>query len=136
MFRVVDRALSLDEVVEAVSAHGRGAVVTFTGAVRDQTQGEKVVRLEYEAYAPMAEKVLAQIGVEISERWPGALAAIVHRTGTLVPGERAVVIAVAAPHRAAAFEGCRYAIERLKADAPIWKREVFENGAVWVGLGP
>jgi molybdopterin synthase catalytic subunit len=136
MFRVVDRALSLDEVVGAVAGPGRGAVVTFTGAVRDQTRGEKVVRLEYEAYAPMAEKVLAQIGAEISERWPGSVAAIVHRTGTLVPGERAVVIAVASPHRAAAFEGCRHAIERLKADAPIWKREVFENGAVWVGLGP
>src|SRR6476469_2197768 len=99
MFRIVDRALSLDEVVQSVSRTGRGAVVTFTGAVRDQTRGEEVQRLEYEAYAPMAEKVLAQIGEEIAQRWPGALASIVHRVGTLLPGERAVVIAVAAPHR-------------------------------------
>ena len=136
MFRVVDSPLSLDAVVREVSATGRGAVVTFSGAVRDETRGARVLRLEYEAYAPMAEKVLAQIGAEIAERWPKSAAAIHHRVGTLVPGELAVVIAVASPHRAAAFEGCRHAIERLKADAPIWKREVFENGAVWVGLGP
>ena len=136
MFRIVDRALVLDEVVAAVSGKGRGGLVTFSGAVRDETRGKKVVRLEYEAYAPMAEKVLAQIGEEIAQRWPGAVCAIMHRIGTLVPGELAVVIAVASPHRAEAFEGCRQAIERLKAEAPIWKREVYEDGAVWVGLGP
>jgi molybdopterin synthase catalytic subunit len=136
LFRIVDRPLVLDEVVRAVSGPGRGGVVTLTGAVRDETRGKRVVRLEYEAYAPMAEKVLEELGEEIAGKWPGALCAIVHRVGTLVPGELAVVIAVAAPHRAAAFEGCRHAIERLKADAPIWKREVYEDGAVWVGLGP
>ena len=73
---------------------------------------------------------------EIESRWPESRVAIVHRVGTLVPGEAAVVIAVSAPHRAAAFEGCRHAIERLKADVPIWKKERFEDGEEWVGLGP
>jgi hypothetical protein len=72
----------------------------------------------------------------IESRWPGCRVAIVHRVGTLLPGESAVVIAVSAPHRAAAFEGCRHAIERLKADVPIWKKERFEDGEEWVGLGP
>jgi molybdopterin synthase catalytic subunit len=84
----------------------------------------------------MAEKVLASIGAEVAAKWPGTVLAISHRVGTLVPGELAVVIAAAAPHRAEAFRGCEHAIERLKADVPIWKKEVFEDGEVWVGLGP
>jgi molybdopterin synthase catalytic subunit len=84
----------------------------------------------------MAERAMAAIGQEIETRWAGSRAAIVHRVGTLLPGEAAVVIAVSSPHRAAAFEGCRHAIERLKADVPIWKKERFEDGEEWVGLGP
>ena len=136
LFRVVDRPLVLDEVVQAVNRTGQGAVVTFTGAVRDHTRGKEVVRLEYEAYAEMAEKVLAQLGEQAAQRWPGAELAIVHRVGVLAPGELAVVIAASAPHRAEAFDACRFAIERLKQDAPIWKKEVYADGAVWVGLGP
>jgi molybdopterin synthase catalytic subunit len=128
--------LTLDQVVEQVAGHGRGGVVTFTGAVRNQSHGKAVSRLEYEAYPPMAERVFAQIGEEISQRWPGTELAIAHRTGTLVPGELAVVIAAAAPHRKEAFLACEHAIDRLKQDAPIWKKEFFEDGAVWVGLGP
>jgi molybdopterin synthase catalytic subunit len=94
-----------------------------------------VVRLEYEAYVPMAEAKLEAIGREL-EKKHGAAVAIVHRVGTLSPGESAVVIAAAAPHRAAAFDACREAIARLKAEAPIWKREVYDDGAVWVGSGP
>jgi molybdopterin synthase catalytic subunit len=135
VFRVVDRPLTVDEVLRAVEGPGRGGVVTFTGAVRDETHGRRVVRLHYEAYVPMAERVLARIGAELEGRH-GASVAIVHRVGTLEPGEAAVVIACAAPHRAAAFRACEEAIERLKADAPIWKREVFEDGSVWVGMGP
>lgn len=135
-FRVLTTALSLDAVVAAVSGAESGGVVTFTGQVRNQTRGRRVLRLEYEAYAPMAERVLAQIGQEAAERWPGARLAIHHRTGVLEPGEPAVVIAAAAPHRAEAFEACRHAIERLKVDVPIWKKEFFEDGEVWVGLGP
>lgn len=136
LFRVVDQPLQLSEAIAAVGGEAYGAVVTFSGAVRDQTRGRRVVRLEYEAYAPMAERVFAQIAGEAAARWPGARVSILHRTGTLRPGELAVVIAAAAPHRAEAFDACRHAIERLKQDAPIWKKEHFEDGEVWVGLGP
>lgn len=136
LFQVVERPLSLDEVVRAVGGESYGGLVTFSGSVRNQTRGKRVLRLEYEAYGPMAEKVLARIGGEAAEKWPGSRLAIVHRVGTLQPGELAVVIAAAAPHRAEAFDACRHAIERLKQDVPIWKKEFFEDGEVWVGLGP
>lgn len=135
-FRVQDRPLSLDAVVAAVQHEGAGAVVTFTGAVRNATSGRRVVRLEYEAYAAMADAVLTRLGREVEEGWPGARLAIHHRIGILAPGELAVVIAASAPHRAAAFEACRHAIERLKQEVPIWKKECFEDGSTWVGLGP
>jgi molybdopterin converting factor subunit 1 len=134
-FQVVDRPLSLAEVVDAVSAPGLGGIVTFTGAVRGESHGKRVVRLEYEAYAPMAERKLAEIGAEVA-RAHGVEVAIVHRVGSLAPGEAAVVIACAAAHRTPAFRGCETCIERLKQDVPIWKREVFEDGSEWVGLGP
>ncbi|NMO20966.1 molybdopterin converting factor subunit 1 [Pyxidicoccus fallax] len=136
LFRVVDRPLRLEEVVEAVGGEAYGGLVTFSGSVRNQTKGRRVLRLEYEAYAPMAEKKLAEIGAEVAAQWPGTRLAIVHRVGTLTPGELAVVIAAAAPHRKEAFRGCEHAIERLKQDVPIWKKEFFEDGEVWVGLGP
>lgn len=135
-FRVVDRPLDLSEVVSAVSGEAYGGLATFTGSVRGETRGRPVVRLEYEAYRPMAEKVLASIGEEIAERWPGTRVAMVHRVGTLEPGELAVVIAAAAPHRQEAFRACEYAINRIKADAPIWKKECYEDGEVWVGMHP
>ncbi|MFB1482094.1 molybdenum cofactor biosynthesis protein MoaE [Corallococcus sp. RDP092CA] len=136
LFAVVGRPLQLSEVVDAVASEGAGGLVTFSGAVRDQTKGRRVLRLEYEAYAPMAEAKLAEIGDEVARTWPGTRLAIVHRVGTLVPGELAVVIAAASAHRKEAFRGCEYAIERLKQDVPIWKKEFFEDGEVWVGLGP
>ena len=136
LFSVVDRPLRLEDVVEAVGGEAYGGLVTFSGSVRNQTKGRRVLRLEYEAYAPMAEKKLAEIGAEVAAQWPGTRLAIVHRVGTLVPGELAVVIAAAAPHRKEAFRGCEHAIERLKQDVPIWKKEFFEDGEVWVGLGP
>jgi molybdopterin synthase catalytic subunit len=83
----------------------------------------------------MAEKQLSRIGNEVTRQWPGARAAVVHRIGSLLPGELAVVIAVAAPHRAEAFDACRHVIERLKQDVPIWKKEFSEDGDVWVGVG-
>jgi len=135
-FRLSSSRLSLDEVVEAVGGPERGGLVTFTGTVRSETRGRRVRELSYEAYPAMAERSMAAIGRDIEEWWPGSRAAIVHRVGTLQPGEAAVVIAVSAPHRAAAFEGCRHAIEQLKADVPIWKKERFEDGEEWVGLGP
>ncbi|NOK34237.1 molybdenum cofactor biosynthesis protein MoaE [Corallococcus exercitus] len=136
LFRVVGRPLQLSEVVDAVASEGAGGLVTFSGAVRNQTKGRRVLRLEYEAYAPMAESKLAEIGDEVARAWPGTRLAIVHRVGTLLPGELAVVIAAASAHRKEAFRGCEHAIERLKQDVPIWKKEFFEDGDVWVGLGP
>lgn len=136
LFRVVDRPPTLEEVTAAVQGGARGGLVTFTGVVRAESRGKTVVRLTYEAYGPMAEKVLSGIGREAEGRWPGSQLAIVHRVGVLLPGEVAVVIAAAAPHRAEAFEACRFAIERLKEDAPIWKRETYADGESWVGLGP
>ena len=134
-FRVLDEPLDLGEVVRAVSGPERGGVVTFTGDVRDSSHGRRVVRLEYEAYRPMAESKLREIGESVGQEH-GALVAICHRVGRLLPGESAVVIAAAASHRAPAFRACEAAIELLKRDAPIWKREVYEDGSEWVGLGP
>jgi MoaE-MoaD fusion protein len=135
LFRVVDRPLALAEVVDAVAAAGLGGVVTFTGTVRDHSRGRTVTRLEYEAYASMAERSLARIGGEVGQAH-GAAVAIVHRVGVLTPGEAAVVIACAAAHRTPAFRACEACIERLKQEVPIWKREVFDDGSEWVGLGP
>lgn len=136
LFRVQAAPLSLDVVVQAVHAESQGGLVTFTGAVRDHSHGKAVTKLEYEAYGPMAEKKLAQIGAEAAEKWPGTRVAVVHRVGTLAPGELAVVIAVSAPHRKEAFRACEYVIDRLKEDVPIWKKEYASDGQVWVGLGP
>jgi molybdopterin converting factor subunit 1 len=135
LFQVVDRAISLHEVVGAVRGPGMGGLVTFTGEVREQNHGKRVLRLEYQAYRPMAEKKLEEIGHAVG-RTHGATVAIVHRIGVLNPGEAAVVIACAAPHRTAAFRACEATIDLLKKDVPIWKREVYEDGATWVGIGP
>ena len=136
LFRVSDEPLSLDEVVRAVTVEEHGGVVTFSGVVRRQSRGKRIVRLEYEAYRPMAERKLAEIGAQLAEEQPGVRVAIVHRVGKLAVGDVAVVIAASAPHRAAAFEACRAAIDRLKESVPIWKKEIAEDGEEWIGLGP
>src|SRR5262249_45062420 len=133
LFALVDRPLSVGEVIAAVSGTSFGGLVTFSGSVRDRTGGRRVIRLEYEAYTSMAEKKLAEIGQEVSQKWPGARLAILHRVGRLLPGELAVVIAAAAPHRQEAFRACEWAIDRIKQDAPIWKKEFYDDGEVWVG---
>jgi len=133
---VLSETLELAAVLACVEGPGQGAIVTFTGTVRRHGQQPNVARLEYEAYVPMAEQVLASIADELEREYPGARVAIHHRIGTLVVGEIAVVIAASAPHRAEAFDACRAAIERLKQRAPIWKKEIGEDGAVWIGLGP
>ncbi|MCD6034248.1 MAG: MoaD family protein [Thermomicrobiales bacterium] len=101
--------------------------------VRDHGRGKSVTHLDYEAYAPAAELTLAQIGDEIRERWGVEHVAIAHRVGSLAVGEASVVISVASPHRDAAFEACRYAIERIKEIVPIWKKEHYADGAAWLG---
>jgi molybdopterin synthase catalytic subunit len=133
--RVVERPIAVEEAVALVRSKALGAVVTFQGDVRGETHGRRVMRLEYEAYLPMAERTLARLAADL-EREHGATVAVLHRIGHLEPGETAVVIACAAPHRTPAFRACEAAIERLKREAPIWKREVFEDGSSWVGLGP
>ncbi len=109
-----------------------GAVVTFVGTVRGLNQGRKVVRLEYEAYEPLAMRAFAIIRDEVGERWPAACVAFRHRTGPVALGETSVAIAAASPRRTDAFAACRYVIERLKQIAPVWKHEYFEGGDVWI----
>jgi molybdopterin synthase catalytic subunit len=133
---VADRAPSLDRVVAAVTAAEIGAVVTFTGLVRSTNQGREVVRLEYEAYETMANKVLAELCDAIEAEIAGARLAVEHRCGSLVVGDIAVVIAAGAPHRAEAFAASRALIERLKQAVPIWKKEIGPDGAEWLGIGP
>ena len=138
MFEITDQPLRLDDVVQRVSRPECGAIATFAGVVRGETTTDSGLRgtdfLNYEAYAEMAERVLAQIGDEIQARWPKVAAvSILHRLGRLEIGESSVLIAVTTPHRGdGCFAACEYAIERLKAIAPIWKEENWSDGQVWV----
>ncbi|HXF04481.1 MAG TPA: molybdenum cofactor biosynthesis protein MoaE [Blastocatellia bacterium] len=109
-----------------------GAVVTFEGVVRNHSMGKTVLHLEYEAYEPMALKMMRQIAEEVHQKWPIDRIGIVHRLGRLSIGETSVLIVVTSAHRREAFEACHYAIDRLKKIVPIWKREYFEDGVVWV----
>jgi len=120
-------------VAAAVPEAADGAVVLFVGVVRDNARGKRVVRLEYEAYGSMAETEMQQIFEEMRSRFGVERARVEHRTGTCAVGEPSVAIAVAAPHRAAAFDACRYCIDTLKQTVPIWKREVYADGAEWIG---
>lgn len=129
-------ALSLPDVVAAVAHPGAGGVDIFIGNVRDRSRGHDIDRLEYEAYEPMALRVMQQIGAAVEAETPGVRVAIHHRLGTLQIGDSAVIVAASAPHRAEAFAACRAAIERLKQDVPIWKREVATDGHAWVVQGP
>ena len=132
LFRIVDGPIRLDQAMEAVAGPDRGAIATFHGTVRDHHADRRVMRLEYHAYTAMAEEVLRQIGQEVRDRFGTDHLAILHRTGTLAIGETSVLIAVAAPHRAEALAACAYAIERLKAIVPIWKKEHYVDGSAWI----
>jgi molybdopterin synthase catalytic subunit len=114
------------------SGSEHGAVVTFLGTVRADNQGRRVLWLEYEAFEPLALKAFGTIRNEARERWPSARVAFHHRVGRLELGETSVGIAASSPHRAEAFAACRYVIERIKQIAPVWKREFFEGGDVWI----
>jgi len=131
-FRVTSAALDVSAVSAIVSSADCGAVATFVGLVRNENGGRRVLWLEYEAYEPLAVKTFARIDEEAGERWPSIGLAIHHRVGRLEIGEASVVIAAASPHRAEAFAACRYAIERIKQIAPIWKHEHFEGGETWI----
>jgi molybdopterin synthase catalytic subunit len=133
--RVTEEPLSLEAVVAEVADERAGGIATFTGTVRRQSRGREVIRLEYEAYAEMAEDVIAQLARDLETRYDLCSVAIHHRVGTLEIGEASVVIAVSAPHRQDALAACRDAIDRLKETVPLWKKEVYEGGEEWLGRG-
>lgn len=138
LFAITSAPLSVDALAAEVarlaagSGEGCGAVTTFAGLVRAHHQGRRVLYLEYEAYELLALNVFAQIQQEAADAWPGVMMGLHHRVGRLEIGDPSIVIAAASAHRAPSFEVCRYAIERVKQIAPIWKHEYFEGGAAWV----
>jgi molybdopterin synthase catalytic subunit len=134
LFRIVEEPIDVGALVTAAFRPDCGAVATFFGTTRvDESSGASVEYLAYEAYRPMADRKLKEIGAEIKERWEVGHVSIVHRLGRVEPGESSVAIVVASPRRGPAFEASRYAIERIKEIVPIWKREVWSDGYVWVG---
>ncbi len=135
MIAVVDRPIVLDELIAAVRDDAHGAVVTFVGVTRETSPGDDrpVDALDYEAYAEMAHADFERIAADARAQFGPLKIAIVHRTGRVALGEASVAIAVGTPHRAAAFDACEFAIDRLKATTPIWKRENYrDGGAAWV----
>lgn len=133
MFRVTHQPIDVNALVRFVNDAEAGAIATFIGTTRNHNEGRRVIALEYEAYPEMAEKELARIGTEAAKSWPICRMAILHRLGPVQIGEASVVIAVSSPHRDAAFAASRFAIEEIKKTVPIWKKEVFEGGEVWIG---
>jgi molybdopterin synthase catalytic subunit len=125
--------LGVHEVVEAVGHAGAGAIDVFIGIVRDTSEGRAVTRLDYEAYATMAEAEMVRIGEDIEREMAGTRLAVQHRVGSLGVGDAAVICAASSPHRAEAFAACRLLIDRIKARVPIWKREHGPDGSAWVG---
>jgi molybdopterin synthase catalytic subunit len=132
VFQLTSEPLDATAIAASVASPECGAVATFVGLVRDHNAGRRVLWIDYEAYAPLARTTLARIGAEALERWPSVRVAIHHRTGRIAIGEASVVVAAASPHRADAFAACRYAIERVKQIAPVWKHEHFDGGDVWI----
>ncbi len=133
MFKITSDIITEAQVREVIESPEAGAVVLFLGTVRNNTDGQQVKHLEYDAYTPMAERKMAEIGQEILEKWGIKHVAIIHRVGKLEIGEVSVTVGVASPHRKDGFEACKYAMDRLKQIVPIWKREVWLDGdAEWV----
>ncbi len=133
---ISDTPLDLAACQAHVNDGACGGIAIFVGTVRNQTQGKKVLHLDFEAYRPMAISEMSKIADQITEKWGAYKVAIHHRVGSLAIGETAVIIAVSTPHRKAAFEACQYAIDTLKETVPIWKKEFFEDGEVWVAAHP
>lgn len=136
-FAITFAPLSLSEVYALADDPGNGAVVVMSGMVRNQTDGKPVVALEYQAYEPMALQIFAQIAADIRKTWPDVNRVVIHhRVGRLQIGEISVLVAVGCPHRSSSFEACRYAIDTLKHNAPIWKKEHWSDGSsTWVSIG-
>lgn len=136
-FAITFAPLSIDEIYQLANDPANGAVVLMSGMVRNQTDGKPVVSLEYQAYEPMALQVFYQIAADIRRQWIDvSRVAIHHRIGRLHIGEISVLVAVGCPHRSEAFAACRYAIDTLKHQAPIWKKEHWQDGSsTWVSIG-
>ena len=130
---ITHETLEPGKVVELVQHPGAGAIVTFVGTTRDHTGDRRVLRLEYEAYRPMADEQLQRVADEMRAQWDLTGVAIHHRLGRLEIGEASLVVAVSSAHRQAAFDACHFSIDRIKQIVPIWKKEFFEGGEVWVG---
>jgi len=131
-FEVTEGPLDPQRLIDRVRRDESGAVAVFLGVVRDNTDGKRVLHLEYDAYPEMATKVMREIADEARQRWPVTDVAIAHRTGRLEIGETSLLVAVSSPHRKEAFEACHWLVDRLKEKAPIWKKEVWEGGEVWI----
>jgi len=136
-FAITFAPLSLDEVYRLADDEANGAIVVMSGMVRNNTEGKAVVALEYQAYEPMAAAVFKQIAAEIRQQWAAVTHVVIHhRTGKLTVGEISVLVAVGCPHRSEAFSACQYAIDTLKHNAPIWKKEIWQDGSTsWVNIG-
>lgn len=136
-FAITFAPLLLEEVYALSNAPGNGAVVVMSGMVRNQTDGKPVVALEYQAYEPMAMQVFQQIAADIRKNWSGVNRVVIHhRIGRLGIGQISVLVAVGCPHRSEAFAACHYAIDTLKHNAPIWKKEHWQDGSSsWVSIG-
>ena len=132
MIEIVQNPIDAAQILSAVEDEGSGGVVLFLGTVRDHAQGQRVVALEYEAYAPMALRQMERIKEEACKKWQVRRMAMVHRTGYMKVGEISVAVAVACAHRAEAFAACRFAIDTLKHSVPIWKKEYRPDGSYWV----
>ena len=133
MIRITNDPLDAALAVSQVESPAAGAVAVFVGVTRNNTAGREVLFLEYEAYRPMADDQLRRVADEMSERWELQGVAIHHRLGRLEIGEASLVVAAASAHRQAAFEACHFSIDRIKQIVPIWKKEFFVGGEVWVG---
>ena len=133
MFRITNQPIDLQELVRFVTDPEAGAIATFIGTTRNNNAGRNVIGLDYEAYPEMAEKELGRIGEDAKKQWQICRMAIIHRLGPVQITEASVMIAVSSAHREAAFAACRFAIEEIKKSVPIWKKEVFEGGEVWIG---
>jgi molybdopterin synthase catalytic subunit/molybdopterin converting factor small subunit len=134
-FRLSAAPLSLDAVVDEVRSDRAGAIATFIGTTRVESRGQTVLHLDYEAYEEMAEQVMAGIAEDLGRRYDLCEIAIHHRTGRVDIGEASVVIAVSAPHRQDALAACKDAIDTLKKEVPLWKKEFYEGGEEWIGRG-
>ncbi|ACZ41053.1 molybdopterin biosynthesis MoaE protein [Thermobaculum terrenum ATCC BAA-798] len=133
MIAVTQDPISIDELISSVSHPGAGAIVIFLGVVRDNNEGRKVRYLEYESYEPAAKASMQKICGFAKDKWPGVRISAVHRVGKLNIGDISVAVVASAPHRQEAFAAARFVIDSIKEESPIWKKEIFEGGEVWIG---